>query len=153
MKQNYTWGDQKAALFVAYVFEVNVQIISNFAKGFIYNDIRTNSELNGYSIIPSDASTIYLYHFLFTKPFVASKNCNHFGFLQKLDNALEHLSDNVYDGAESSVEEGLEEGYEDTVTGLKRKKQATLFNAYKIPKKMKNDDFKKLSKSDCQSVA
>ena len=89
IKQSNTWGDNRAALFVAYIFEVNVRIISNFAKGFYYNDIRTISELNGYSIIPSDVRTIHLYRFLFGKPFVASKNCNHFGFLQKVDNALD----------------------------------------------------------------
>ena len=143
IKQNNVWGNDRAALFVAYIYEVNVRIISNFAKGFYYNDIRTISELNGYSIIPSDARTIHLYHFLFEKPFVASKNCNHFGFLQKVDIALELYSDNVY-GAKTNIDEG----YGDIVAGLKRKKQATLFEAYRVPKKMKKDDLKQLSKSD-----
>ena len=40
IKQKNVWGDDRAALFVAYIFEVNVHIISNFAKGFFYNDIR-----------------------------------------------------------------------------------------------------------------
>ena len=113
-------------------------------KVFYNNNIRTISELNGYSIIPSDARTIHLYHFLFEKPFVASKNCNHFGFLQKVDIALELFSDNVYDGAKTNIDEG----YGDIVAGLKSKKQATLFEAYRVPKKMKKDYLKKLSKND-----
>ena len=65
------------------------------------------SEMNGYSIIPSDTRTIHLYHFLFGKPFVASKNCNHFGFLQKVDNALEFFPDNVNDGTKANIDKGF----------------------------------------------
>ena len=72
------------------------------------------------------------------------QNCNHFGFLQKVYNTLELFSDNVNDGTKTNIDEG----YEATVTGLKRKKQGTLLEAYRVPKKMKKDDFKKLSKSD-----
>ena len=35
IKQNNVWGDDRVALFVAYIYEVNVRIISNFAKGFL----------------------------------------------------------------------------------------------------------------------
>ena len=34
IRKNNAWGDGRAALFVAYIFEVNVRIVSNFAKGF-----------------------------------------------------------------------------------------------------------------------
>ena len=74
-----------------------------------------------------------------------------FGFLQKVDNALELFSDNVpvYDRTKTNIDEGyngiktnIDEGHEDIVIALKRKKRATLFEAYRIPKKMKINDLK-----------
>ena len=65
IKEMNTWGDNCAAAFLAYIFEVNVRIVSNFEKGFYYNDIRTISQLHGYNIVPIDAETIHLYHFYF----------------------------------------------------------------------------------------
>jgi hypothetical protein len=40
MKQANTWGDDCAALFISYLFQINIQIISNTAGGLFYNDMR-----------------------------------------------------------------------------------------------------------------
>jgi hypothetical protein len=85
MKKTNTWGDDRVALFVEYFFQVNIHIVSNTKGGFYHYDIRLWSQLHGYRVIPNDAPTMYLYHYLFERPTTPSKNCNHFGFLRKVD--------------------------------------------------------------------
>ena len=97
IKERNTWGDSYAAAFLAYIFQVKVRIVSNFERGFFYNDIHTVSALHGFNIIPIDAKTIHLYHYLFQKPYLPSKHCNHFSYLQEM-NSLEVLPENIYTG-------------------------------------------------------
>ena len=121
------------------------------------------SELKVYCIVGSDAKTIHLYHHLFEKPFVPSKNCNHFGYLQELYHVSRLCSSNVYDGAKPDTKKytkgtkqdtkeekqdtkavgrdtkvakaETKEGNEANVKGLKRMKQSAFCESNKIPKK------------------
>ena len=78
-----TWADQSSALFIAYIYQINVVIISNLEKGFDYFDVKQWSTMHRQKIIPDDCETLYLYHFMFQRPFSPSKLCNHFGYLKK----------------------------------------------------------------------
>jgi len=61
MSKSQTWGDTNVSLFVAYIYQLNVRVISNNLKGFIYFDVREISEARNYNILPDeDVDTIYI---------------------------------------------------------------------------------------------
>ena len=63
-------------------------MISNGLKRFQIHDTRKWLRVRRASIVIEDlASTIYLYHHLFKRPFKKSHNCNHFASLEQLESS------------------------------------------------------------------
>jgi len=78
LRRHDTWGGISAAVFVCLMMNVNIVIISNAYTGLICNDIRKWEHIH---FIDKSASTIYLYHHYYKKPFTKSRTCNHFAYL------------------------------------------------------------------------
>jgi len=85
IRKSNTWGDEKVGLFIAYIYNVNVVIISNLKNVFHLIDVKLFSKVHQIQLITDAINTIYLYHFTFHQPFTPSTLPNHFGFLRLLD--------------------------------------------------------------------
>lgn len=94
----------KAALFVCFMFEVNICLITNAPNGFeIHNTQQWLRLMQANMVIEDSAPTIYLYHHLFKRPFKKSKKCNHFGYLHRIEASRE--SDVIYENDSMPHEE------------------------------------------------
>ena len=82
MRQNGSWGGATTAMFVCYVFRINICIVTNGARGFIINDIRS---CQGCEFIDPDVPTIFLYHHSYKTPFKPSHVSNHFAFMYRYE--------------------------------------------------------------------
>ena len=89
MRQPGTWGGATVALFVCWIYNVNICIVTNSTRGFITNDLG-NVNWKGR---PYDTSypTVFLYHHRYKAPFIPSSTCDHFAymFLCEYDSSLE----------------------------------------------------------------
>jgi OTU-like cysteine protease/DDE superfamily endonuclease len=173
VKKVNNWGDDRAALFIAYFFQVNIRIISNMERGFFYNDIRLWAQLHGHPIVSNEAPTIHLYHYLYARATTPSKHCNHFGYLRQVQ---QHTGQPVYRGAEVQdhvlPSDGSKDipiellGDEETLvptpdiapTSTKRKQSSLLktfqrqgATKYVQPKRMKKEEARKLTKAEAQA--
>ena len=101
VQKSTTWGGEIEAIFVCWLFNVNICIVTNALKGFYIVDIRNWLIQEGKNFVHKSAPTIFLYHHVFKRPTESSTQCNHFALLQP------YVYTNIADGV--TIFEGIKE--------------------------------------------
>ena len=81
MRKPGVWAGTTIALFISWIFNVNIIIVTNGERGFLINDFCKYNWLEHRPATNTPYPNIYLYYHRYNAPFSPSNICDHYGYM------------------------------------------------------------------------